>query len=376
MPSQRSTHLVRTFKMSAAIGILNEGVVTPEYQVDDPGKITLENKFYTTDIGIQQDYYCWVYPSTGGGHGMVDFLRGVAESCDVYFYKVGGGYKDEVKNGGLGILRLGEYAKALGYAHATGIELPGEAWGFIPTPDYKRLVQGENWATGDTYIATIGQGLVTSTPIQVLMSIATLANNGIYIKPTLVKEVLDSEGHVIQPFQPKQEWDITKDPLITVFDENGDPVPKRDPVTGDIIPRRDENGNQMIDDLTGEKLIEYEKKTVAPWVVKLAQEGMREVVTIGTAKAQFEDFSVPSAGKTGTAEYCDDIARVKDICKPGHWPAHAWYVGYAPADDPEIAVVAFVYHGLEGSRVAAPIVRKVLEAYFSLKQIDKSPTAP
>ena len=111
-------------------------------------------------------------------------------------------------------------------------------------------------------------------------------------------------------------------------------------------------------------------KTVEPWVIEYAQEGMRQVVTIGTASSTFQGFEIPSAGKTGTAEYCDDVAQLKDICKPGLWPAHAWYVGYAPYDDPEIAVVAFVYNGDEGSKVAAPIVLRVMDAYFRLKAID------
>ncbi len=79
---------------------------------------------------------------------------------------------------------------------------------------------------------------------------------------------------------------------------------------------------------------------------------------------------IQTAGKTGTAEYCDNVAQSKNLCQPGNWPAHAWYVGYAPYEDPEIAVVAFVYNGGEGASVAAPIVRKIMEAYFELKAID------
>jgi len=94
-------------------------------------------------------------------------------------------------------------------------------------------------------------------------------------------------------------------------------------------------------------------------------------VTEGTAMSIFKGYDVPTSGKTGTAEYCDNIAQSKDLCKPGNWPSHAWYVGYAPSDDPEIAVIAFVYNGTEGSSVAAPIVREVFEAYFALKEIDE-----
>jgi penicillin-binding protein 2 len=324
------------YKMAAAIGAINEGVVTPEFQIEDPGKITIMQKFSPNDPGTPREYVCW----TDTGHGLVDFLHAIAWSCDVYFYKISGGYMDEVVNG-LGIRLMKEYSRALGYGELTGIELPGEATGLVPDPDWKRLNVGENWATGDTYIASMGQGFVLATPLQVLESFAILSNDGKYMKPTLIKEITDSEGNVILPFEPKLVWDITKDPVISVYDEN-----------------------QF---LTGEK------KIVQPWVVALAKEGMRLVVQDGgTADTTFQDMEIPSAGKTGTAEYCDNIAQSKNLCQSGNWPAHAWYVGYAPYDDPEIAVVAFVYNGGEGASVAGPIVRKVLEAYFELKAVDIS----
>ncbi len=328
------------FKLSASLGILNEGVVTPDQQIEDPGKITIMQKFSKNDPGTPRDYVCYLYKSTGQGHGKVDFLKGLSQSCDVYFYKVGGGYGDEVPNGGLGIWRLGEYARAIGYDRATGIELPGESTGLIPDPNWKRINQGESWSTGDTYISTIGQGYVLSTPLQVLVSAATIANDGKMMKPTLVKEVLDSEGNVVQPFKPTQVWDITKDAKIHLFDENNFE-------TGEL-------------------------KTIDPKWVALVKQGMREVVTDGTASAYFQDMTIQSAGKTGTAEYCDDVANKAGRCAFGKWPAHAWYVGYAPYDNPEIAVVAFVYNGQEGSTVASPIVRQVMEAYFELKAIDSS----
>jgi penicillin-binding protein 2 len=326
------------YKMAAAIGALNEGVVTPDTVVDDPGLITIVQKFYENDPGRPIEYVCWPYKTTGKGHGDVNFLKGVAQSCDVYFYKIGGGYENQVPNGGLGVWRLKQYAQALGYGQTTGIELPGEADGLVPDPTWKRITQFENWATGDTYIATIGQGFVLSTPLQVLQSFQVLVNDGVAMKPTLIREVQSPEGEVLQPFRPTQRWDITKDPMITVYD-----------------------GNVATD----------QKKTVAPWVIQMAKEGMRLVVTDGTATEEFEgDEAIASAGKTGTAEYCDNIAREQDRCQRGQWPAHAWYVGYAPYDNPEIVVVAFVYNGTEGSKVAAPIVRKVLDGYFELKAID------
>lgn len=321
------------FKMPTAVGALNERVVAPDYKVDDPGKIIVEEKALPNSIGRPREYVCW----ERNGHGEVDWLRGVMYSCDVYFYKIGGGYRDQVKEG-LGVWRLGEYSRALGYGAPSGIELPGEQDGLIPDPDWKRINQGESWTTGDTYIASMGQGLILSTPLQVLLSANILANDGKFMRPTLIREILDSEGSVIRPFEPDLKWDVTKDPLIHEYDENSI-----------------QTGNM--------KLIE-------PWVIEMAKEGMRLVVTEGTGKRPMEGMEIQSAGKTGTAEYCDNVAQEQNRCQPGNWPTHSWYFGYAPYDNPEIAVVAFVYNGGEGASVAAPIVRSVIESYFELKAID------
>lgn len=334
------------FKMPTAIGALNERVVAPDYIITDPGHILIEDKSMTNTAGRMREFVCW----DRAGHGEVDWLRGVMLSCDVYFYKIGGGYQDEVPNGGLGIWRLGEYSRALGYGAESGIELSGEQPGLIPNPDWKRINQGESWTTGDTYIASMGQGLILSTPLQVLLSASILANDGKFMQPTLIREVLDSEGNVIKPFEPALKWDITKDPVINVYDENS--------------------------------IQTGEKKIVEPWVVQMAKQGMRLVVTEGTAvrpmqeELQLEQRGMLTAGKTGTAEYCDNIAQEQNRCRFGNWPAHSWYFGYAPYDNPEIAVVAFVYNGGEGASVAAPVVGKVIEAYYNLKAIDSETGAP
>ncbi len=322
------------FKLPTAIGVLNERVVTPDYVVEDPGEITVTERFYENDPGRPRRYVC----HKAEGHGQVNFLKGIQESCNVYFMKVGGGFGTEVPGNGLGIWRIDEYAKALGYGSATGIELPGEAEGLIPDPTWKRLNIGENWSTGDTYISVQGQGFVLATPLQMAVATATIANDGVMMKPTLIKEIRDSDGQVVFKNSPVQVRDITKDKVINIFDENNIP--------------------------TGEK------KSVEPWTIELTQQGMRLVVTQGTASVQFNGFPIPAAGKTGTAEYCDDIARQNNLCDFGKWPAHAWFAGYAPFDDPEIVVVAFVYNGKEGSTFAAPIVRRTMEAYFCLKNID------
>ncbi len=327
------------YKLAPAIGFMNERVLSPTDSIEDPGKISILEKYSPNDPGTPRDYVCY----DDLGHGKVNYLKAIALSCDVYFYKVSGGYPDEVPEG-LGIDRMAEYARALGYDQATGIELPGEAEGLVPTSKWKRITLSENWSTGDTYIAAMGQGFVLSTPLQVLASAAIVANDGVYMQPTLVHRLLDSDGVIVQPFSPEVKWDITQDPLITVFDENGIPT--------------------------------EEKKVVEDWVINLTQEGMRLVVTEGTIERQFKGIEVngeeiQTAGKTGTAEYCDNVAQSKNLCQPGNWPTHSWYVGYGPYEDPEIAVIAFVYNGGEGASVAGPIVRRIMEVYFELKAIDE-----
>ena len=346
------------FKLVTATGGLNEGIVTPEEIISTPGKITVTERYYANDPGKPRDFIDWIYKTRPEGFGQLDFVHAVANSSNVYFYKVGGGYQDEV-NPGLGICRLGTYARALGYGTLldgysglpTGyttpeIQLPDVASGLIPDPTWKRINQGESWSTGDTYIVSVGQGYALATPLQVLLSAATIANNGKLMAPTILYEILDSEGNIVQPFSPHLRWDLTIDPVIQVYEDN-------------TI-----RGCQP----TGEM------KTVEPWVFEQIRTGMRLAVLEGTLKKEFTNVNIAVAGKTGTAEYCDKFAQAKNLCEPGNWPSHAWTVAFAPYEDPEIAVIAFVYNGGEGASVAGPIVRRVLEAYFELKSADSTLT--
>lgn len=344
------------FKLVTATGGLNEGIVTPNEIIQTPGKITVTEIFYANDPGTPRDFVDWIYRTRPEGFGQLDFVHAIANSSNVYFYKVGGGYQDEV-DPGLGICRLGTYARALGYGNLPDgyaglpsgyqtpeIELPDVASGLIPDPTWKRINQGESWSAGDTYITSVGQGYALASPLQVLLSAATVANSGKLIAPTILYEVLDSEGNVIQPFTPHLRWDLTVDPVIQEYVDN-------------TIRGCQPTGKW---------------KTVEPWVFEEIRTGMRLAVLEGTLKKEFTNVSIAAAGKTGTAEYCDEFAKLKDLCKPGEWPSHAWTVAFAPYEDPEIAVVAFVYNGGEGSSVAGPIVRRVLEAYFELKSADSA----
>ena len=354
------------FKLATGTGALNEGVVTPDQIISTPPKLEVTEKYYANDPGRAREFIDW----NPAGFGHLDFVHCLANSSNVCFYKLGGGYKDEIPNGGLGICRLGTYAAALGYGEKAGIGLPDEEDGLIPDPTWKRINQAESWSSGDTYISSVGQGYVLATPVQVLYSAMVVANDGKFIQPTLLKEILDSEGNVVpmwrnaegdlvdspapgsiqvSPFTSNLKWDLTKDARIQEFGQTT--IRGCEPILG-------------------------AKKTVAPWVFKKIQEGMRLAVTIGTLEKPFAGETVGAAGKTGTAEYCDKYANEKNRCIPGNWPTHAWTVVYAPFENPEIAVVAFVYNGGEGSSVAGPIVRRVLEAYFELKNIDTAAQTP
>ena len=387
-----------TFKLSTATGAFNEGVIKPGMIVQTPGKLELCQRFSPNDPCNPRPFVDWIYDRNGvineAGFGSLDFYHCIAYSSNVCFYKLGGGYENEIPEG-LGIFRLGEYARALGYGAVSGIELPGEDPGLIPTPQWKRINTGENWSTGDTYIASVGQGYVVATPLQVLMSGATIANRGKLMQPTVVREVQDDEGRVvpmwfdpatfkvyevqqvsdnegglrdiwvnpadstevysqppegayqISPFTANTKWDITTDPLIHEW-----------------------SCDAGYCDLTGAT------KTVSPETVEAVRTGTRLAVTenpLGTLYKIFNvDYPLPIAvaGKTGTAEYCDDVAAAANRCQYGAWPTHAWTLAYAPYDDPEIIVVAFAYNGGEGGTVAAPIAARVLQAYFQLKSID------
>jgi penicillin-binding protein 2 len=315
------------FKLVTAVGVLEEGVIDPERELEDPGKITIRNSYFPADPGKAKDFVCWILRNTGEGHGLVNFVNGIAQSCNVYFYKIGGGYEpDRVE--GLGDARLARWMEIFGFGDLTGIELPAELGGFIPTRDWKRINQGESWSTGDTYNAVIGQGFVQVTPLQLLNAYNAVINGGRLLQPQLVDKILDGEGNVIADTQP---------------------------VLLNTIPTSPEN-------------------------LALVREGMRLAVTEGTLEGAvlYGDSApivdVPGinvAGKTGTAEYCDRLAWSRDLCIPGRWPAHAWTVLFAPYEAPEVAVVAFVYNGTEGSIVAGPIANAALRAYFQIvKDVD------
>jgi penicillin-binding protein 2 len=318
------------FKIVTASGVLEENVIDPARKILDPGKITIKDIYYPNDPGRSRDFVCW----DRAGHGLIDFVTAIAQSCNVYFYKVGGGYApDGLK--GLGMPGLDKWMNIFGFGKVTGVELPGELAGFIPSPDWKRITWGESWSTGDTYNAVIGQGYVNVTPLQMINAYNSVINGGWLYQPTLIDKILDGQGNVITQTQPI--------------------------------------------------LLNPQRLPLSQRTLDLTHAGMRKTVVDGTLSGNLNIYGqlgpvvdVPSdiqvAGKTGTAEYCDSFAYPKGWCIPGAFPTHAWTLLYAPAEKPEVSVMVFVYHGGEGSRMAAPIAGSILRAYFKLKQVDAQPT--
>jgi len=296
------------FKIVLAAGALQDGVLTPYTRLSCPGRVVVPNKYYPNDPGRAQPFYCW-YRS---GHGTLDVVGGIAQSCDIFFYQVGGGF-EETGFEGLGVSRIAYYAELFGFGEPTGVELPAEVDGLVPSSSWKRLTVGESWSTGDTYNLSIGQGYLSVTPLQMLNAVNVVASSGTLYRPAIVHHVTDPQGDVIRPFEPE---------IIRTL-----PI------------------------------------SAGHW--SLVQQGMEGAVAYGTApKARIEDLRV--AGKTGTAQFCDDIALEIGICGVGlEQPTHAWFAAYAPVEAPELSVIVFLYNGGEGSTTAVPVVHDILEYYFS-----------
>ena len=243
--------------------------------------------------------------------GPLDFYGGLAMSSDVYFYYLAGGKADEGFRG-LGEERVARYARAFGLGEATGIDLPGESAGFVPDARWKDETFGESWTIGDTYNFGIGQGDLSVTPLQMVVAMSAFANGGELLTPHLLKEVRDSHGNVLQQ-QERQ-------------------VRRRVPVDPDYL--------------------------------NAVKEGMRQSVTQGVAKTAAV-AGVQVAGKTGTAEFGSP--------RPdGSHETHGWFVGFAPYEDPQVAIVVFVQRG-SGGQQAAPAAAKILDYYFHGPQLAQKP---
>ena len=159
-----------TVKPFFAYAALAEGIISPETSIYSSGQLVIKNKYDGPDT-IFKDWKA---------HGYVNMREAIAESSDEYFYQVGGGYKDQP---GLGILRLKSYAEKFGFSTTTGIDLPGEEYGLIPSPEWKKKIFGEDWLLGNTYHSSIGQYGFQVTPLELLRAVAAIANGGTLVTP-------------------------------------------------------------------------------------------------------------------------------------------------------------------------------------------------
>lgn len=281
-----------TFKIVMAAAALAEGIINPFTSIHCGGGLQFGNHYFR----------CW----KKGGHGSVGVHEALVQSCDTFFYQVGQR---------IGIDTIASYARAFGLGLPTGIALEHEKAGIIPDSEWKKQRFGEPWYAGETLSVSIGQGYVTTTPLQLAQMIATTAT-GVRYRPRLVGRIERPEGEVIERFPPEEEGRLDM------------------------------------------------RKTA----LELVRAGLADVVARGTGKnARLDDVAV--AGKTGTSQVVRlGHERVKATELPWQERDHAWFVAYAPVEDPKIAVAALVEHAEGGGgAVAAPVAREVLDRYFQLR---------
>ena len=174
-----------TIKPIIGVAALEEGIITPDTNIYCDEKIELSDGTTKSD---------WKF------HGWTNLKKAIAESSNVFFYHLGGGYKDFV---GLGIEKIEKYLNYFGFGNLTGIDLPGEKPGLIPNPQWKRELNGLSWYPGDTYNVSIGQGYIKSTPLQLTVAISAIVNGGKIVKPQVVKSILDENNNILESFNTK-----------------------------------------------------------------------------------------------------------------------------------------------------------------------------
>lgn len=274
-----------TFKIATALAGLSSGKITAQTQIEDTGVIFLGPYSFAN----------WYFTEYGRKEGMVDIVKALQRSNDIFFYRVGQMIGEKV---------LGETAVKIGMGKKLGIDLPGEADGLIPDNAWKEENIEESWYPGDSLHMAIGQGFVLSTPLQILAATAFVADDGNLIQPHLVTKVT-------------QPGDINA--VVKQF--------KFEPIVKDIFSKE---------------------------VIDLVKKGLSTVPQDGGTAWPFFSFSIPTAGKTGTAEFGDPKGRT-----------HAWYTSYAPVDNPQIALTVLVEAGGEGSNTSAPIAKDIYTWYFN-----------
>ncbi len=278
----------------------------------ESGSITLNERI--NDVGQYKKYgatwNCWYYTDYHRGHGSLNVIGAIEKSCNYFFYETA----DR-----MGIDNLNKYAKYFGLGTKTGIELPEETAGTLASKEYVSSIK-QNWNPGDTLNAAIGQGYNRFTPLQMAQYISIIANGGNKVDTTIVKTIQKADG-----------TEVSKDEINKFVSEK-------------LGTKTDDDS----DDITLNK--EY---------VNAVKQGMKSVTTdeSGTAYVRFKNFNIEVGGKTGSAEAGKD-ANGGDI-------VNAWFAGFAPYDDPEIAVVIMVENGGHGN-YTAEAVRDIMAEYFGM----------
>jgi penicillin-binding protein 2 len=288
-----------TFKMAVGLAALEEGVITPDFKVHCTGGANFYGRYFK----------CW----KKGGHGTVDLRHAIEQSCDVYFYTVGNM---------LGVDRIHKWATLLGLGALSGIDLPNEVAGLVPSTEWKKQRTGEKWYAGETISVSIGQGQVSVTPVSMAVYMATLANGGTRVTPHLLKAYDEGKGWVPIPSPPPQS-------KVT---------------------------------------IDHEK-------LQAIRDGLWMVVnaggTGGRARIQNEDVS----GKTGTAQVISNQGRAAAARSGKDFRDNGWFVFFAPRDHPTIAGVVFLEHGIHGPN-AASLAHHILDVFFAKQEGRPLPPPP
>ena len=284
-----------TFKMAVATAAIEEGIVSPDFKVYCPGHAVFFGRSFQCSL------------PNGRGHGLIDMRQAIEKSCNVYFYTVGNM---------VGIDKIHKWATLLGLGEKTGIDLPNEVQGLVPSPEWKRERFNEKWYAGETISVSIGQGAVALTPISMAVYISTLANGGTRQTPHLLKAVDDGKG-----------WK-------------------------DVPPPAPHSVVQL-----------------KPETIQAIRDGLWRVVNVaGTgSNARLNGYDV--SGKTGTAQVISlEGGKAAKGKSEKDLRDNGWFVFFAPRDNPQISGVVFVEHGGHGGTTAAPIAKHVLETFFAKRE--------
>lgn len=278
-----------TFKIVMGAAILETKTASPANRLECRGFLHFGNR----------NFRDW----KRGGHGTVDLHRSLVESCDIYFYEMGNR---------LGVDNIAKFSNLFGLGQPTGIALASEKGGLIPSTEWKRRVRKEPWYPGETLSVSIGQGYVSTTPLQLGTMIGAVAGDGVWHPPQLLKKTRNYETGAVAEMKP--------------------PEGRRLPISAETL--------------------------------RVIRNALADVVADphGTA-VKSQSKLVSMGGKTGTAQVIAIKGDQREVS--GEFNDHAWFVAYAPVEDPQIAVAVLVENGGHGGTAAAPIARNVVEAYVA-----------